>query len=43
MRDFWSQKQAFLLFHEIFQLDKFEGTDLKYDNFFFVKFLPKNT
>ena len=32
---FWSQIQAFLFFHKILQLDKFEGADLKCDNSFF--------
>ena len=42
VRHFWSQIQAFLFFHEISQLDKFEGADFKYDNVVF-KFQPKNT
>ena len=32
---FWSQIQAFSLFHDILQLDKFKGADFKYDNNFF--------
>ena len=32
IRNFWSQLQAFLFFHEILQLDKFEGADFKCDN-----------
>ena len=39
---FWSQLQAFLFFHEVFQLDKFEVADFKYDNIIF-KFQPKKT
>ena len=39
---FWAQIQAFLLFHDILQLDKFQGADFKYDNILFT-FQPKNT
>ena len=42
IRHFWSQIQAFSLFHDILQLEKFEGADFKYDNSF-IKFQPKNT
>ena len=42
IRHFWSQIQAFLFFLKILQLDKFEGTGLKYNNIVF-KFQPKNT
>ena len=42
MMDFWSQIQAFLLFQEILQLEKFEGAGFKYNNIIF-KFQPKNT
>ena len=41
-RDLHSQIKACSLFHEISQLDKFEGADFKYDNIAF-KFRPKNT
>ena len=42
MRHFWSQTQAFLLFQEVSQLDKFEGAKFKYNNIIF-KFHPKDT
>ena len=32
IRHFWSQFQAFLLFHDILLLDKFKGAGFKYDN-----------
>ena len=32
IRHFWCQLQAFLLFHEILQLGKFEGGHFEYDN-----------
>ena len=35
IRHFWSQTLAFLLLHEHFQINKFEGADFKYDNSFF--------
>ena len=41
IRNFWSQLQAFLFFHEILQLDKFEGADFKYNKIIF-KSQPKN-
>ena len=31
---FWSQSQAFLFLHEIWQLGKVDGVDFKYDNSF---------
>ena len=34
-RHFLSQIQAFSLFQDILQLDKFEGADFKFDNIFF--------
>ena len=42
MRHFWSQTQAFLLFHEVSQLNKFEGAKFKYNDIIF-KFHPKDT
>ena len=42
IRPFWFQFQTFSLFHDILQLDKFEGADFKYGNIAF-KFQPKNT
>ena len=42
MMDFWSQIQAFLLFQDILQLEKFEGAGFKYNNIIF-KSQPKNT
>ena len=42
MRHFWSQTQAFLLFQEVSQLDKFEGAKFKYNDILF-KFYPKDT
>ena len=42
IRHFWSQIQAFSLFHEILQLDKFKGADFKYGNIIF-KFQSQNT
>ena len=42
MRHFWSQTQAFLLFHEVSQLNKFEGAEFKYNDIIF-KFHPKDT
>ena len=42
VKHFWSQVQAFSLFHEILQLDKCEGADFK-DGNSFIKFLSKNT
>ena len=41
LRLFWSQIQAFSFFHEILQLDTFQGAGFKYDIIF--KFQPKNT
>ena len=40
-RHFWPQIETFLFFREILKLNKFEGTDFKYDNIVF-KFQPKN-
>ena len=40
-RHFWFQILAFLFFHEISQLDKFEGADFNYGNSIF-KFQSKN-
>ena len=34
IRHFWFQIYAFWVFHEILQIDKFEGVDFKYDNSF---------
>ena len=42
MRLSLSQIHAFFFFREIYQIDKFEGTDFKYHNKF-LKFQPKNT
>ena len=42
MRHFWSQTQAFLLFHKVSQLDKFEGAKFKCNDIIF-KFHPKDT
>ena len=42
MQHIWSQIQAFSLFHEILQIDKFKGAYFKYENIIF-KFQPKNT
>ena len=52
IRHFWSQIQAFSLFHDILQLDKLKGADFKSHNSFFkilaqkyqnMAFLVKNT
>ena len=40
--NFWYQVQTFLFFRKILQLDKFEGTDYRYDNSF-LKLQPKNS
>ena len=39
---FWSQFQAFLFLHKVWQLDRGAGADFKYDNSF-PKLYPKNT
>ena len=41
IRHFQSQIQAFLFFRKVFQIDKFEGANSKYENSF-LKFQPKN-
>ena len=41
-RHFLYQIWAFSLFHEVLQLDKFEGADFKYDNIIF-NFQHQNT
>ena len=40
VRHFWSEIEAFVLFSEILQIEKFEGDDFKYGNSFFI-IVPK--